>query len=498
MTVLAFSRETENFAQLIERRLGLRYEDSRYPALGEALQARARARRVEPAQYLLLLQSPAEHGEWRALAQILTVGETYFFRHIEQFRAFAEAALPDRLAAAGNRKLRVLSAGCSTGEEPYTLAMLVCETMPDRVRDVSIVALDLNAEALEKARAAEYPSWALRETPPPMLEKYFRRRGERYQLDDRIRAMVRYEERNLLDEEAALWHPASYDIIFCRNVLMYFGAQTMRRVVARFARALAPGGYLFAGHAETLRGASPDFHLCHTHGSFYYRHRATSAQIVVEEPPAPATLIGILDQDRSWAEAIRLSTEQVASLAPDVEIPVTPDAPARDLRAATDLLRHERYAEALIAMEDMPMNAEGDIDALLLRAVLLTHVGDLDQAARVCEEVLQIDGLSASAQYVLALCHEAAGDLRAARERDLLAAHLDPDFAMPHLHLGLLARKSGDLALAARELEQALSLLPSEEPGRLLLFGGGFGRNALVGLCRAELEVVQRGGVSHG
>jgi chemotaxis protein methyltransferase CheR len=124
---------------------------------------------------------------------------------------------------------------------------------------------------------------------------------------------------------------------------------------------------------------------------------------------------------------------------------------------------------------------------LLLRAVLLTHGGRLALAEETCRRLLALDELNAGAHYLLALCREGAGDRRAAAEHDQVAAYLDPAFAMPRLHLALLARRHGDRETARRELAQAALLLEREDASRLLLFGGGFGREALVALCRAEL-----------
>ena len=124
---------------------------------------------------------------------------------------------------------------------------------------------------------------------------------------------------------------------------------------------------------------------------------------------------------------------------------------------------------------------------ILLRAVLLTHGGDLAAAERLCAEVLKIDQMSAGAHYLTALCREDAGDRAGATDHDQVAAYLDPVFAMPRLHLGLLARRTGERDRARRELGEALVLLQREDASRLLLFAGGFGREGLIALCRAEL-----------
>jgi chemotaxis protein methyltransferase CheR len=159
-----------------------------------------------------------------------------------------------------------------------------------------------------------------------------------------------------------------------------------------------------------------------------------------------------------------------------------------------DLVRAECFAEALRLVESSPAEPwHGRTEALVLRAALLVHTGRVDHAAAACREVLDLDGLNAGAHYVLASCGEAGDDVRAAVHHHSTAAYLDAGFAMPRLRLGLLARQRGDVETARRELGRALALLPHEEPQRIVLFGGGFTRHALVRLCRAEL--VACGGV---
>jgi len=147
----------------------------------------------------------------------------------------------------------------------------------------------------------------------------------------------------------------------------------------------------------------------------------------------------------------------------------------------------ERFADALERLDRLPQEEARDPDVLLVRAVLLTHAGQLEAAERVCSELCARGAESAGAHYLLALCREGAGDRAGAVENDRMATSLDPGFAMPRLHLGLLARRAGDLRGAQIELGQALGLLAGEDAARILLFGGGFTREALTRLCRAEL-----------
>jgi chemotaxis protein methyltransferase CheR len=158
-----------------------------------------------------------------------------------------------------------------------------------------------------------------------------------------------------------------------------------------------------------------------------------------------------------------------------------------DLGMAIELMRLERFAEAEALLAALPLESARDPDVVLLRAVLLTHGGDLAAAERLCAEVLRMNEMSAGAHYLTALCREGAGDRAGAASHDQVAVYLDPGFAMPRMHLGLLARRAGNPAEARRELSDALMLLQREDPSRLLLFSGGFSREALIGICRAEL-----------
>lgn len=501
MTATLQPDDVERFRAAIARRLGLYFEDAKGGFLSEVLHRRIEARATDCATYLTALDNGTATQECSALAEELTVGETYFLRNIEQFHAFAEVCLAARMRArSGQRRLSVLSAGCASGEEAYTLAIVARGHVPDPSWEVAILGVDINPAALARAAKARYSAWALRETPPEIRDRWFQPVGRDYQLDDTVRASVKFEARNLVEDDPELWRPGRYDVIFCRNVMMYFTPGQAQALIDRIARSLAPGGHLFLGHAETLRGLSQDFHLRHTHETFYYQRRegigsqarTVSASTAPSTPSAAAPLAVALDGSDSWVEAIRRASERIQALA---ESPVKSAAPAAassarqraQLSTALELLRQERFGEALDQVRSLAPEAAGDPDVLLLHAALLAHRGRLSEAEEWCGKLLELDELNAGAHYVLALCREATGDRKGAVDHDRVAAYLDSAFAMPHLHLGLIARRCGDRDAARRELELALSLLQREDPSRLLLFGGGFGRDALVALCRAEL-----------
>jgi len=488
------------FRGAVGRALGLHLNTASAATVAEVLRRRAEANRLSCESYVRRCALAIDREETAALAQELTVGETSFYRNSDQFRALSEFVLPERLAArAGDKRLRLLSAGCASGEEAYSLAILLREAIPDRSWTASILALDANPAALAKAARARYGAWALRDLPEELRGRYFRVEGADHVLAEEVRTAVRFEERNLAEDDPGFWQCGEYDVIFCRNVLMYFTPENARGLVAHLALTIAEDGYLFLGHAETLRGLSQDFNLCHTNDTFYYRRKSAAALSAARTAPswaAPIATPAMSDAppDGAWPDAIEKASRRIAVLArgnrPDPwPAAATTDRATRpqDLSRAIDFLRTERYGEAIASLRLLPPESADDPAALLLLATVLAHSGALAAAAEAAQRLLGIDEFNAGAHYVLALCRDGSSDRNGALFHFRAAAYLDPGFAMPRLHLGLLARRSGDRAGARREFAQAIALLQREDDTRVLMFGGGFDRDALVALSRTEM-----------
>jgi chemotaxis protein methyltransferase CheR len=252
--------------------------------------------------------------------------------------------------------------------------------------------------------------------------------------------------------------------------------------------------------------------LRHTHETFYYQRPEAHETTCVVNVPQPRddhdsfqrSVPAVVEPGDSWFNTIRRASERIANLTQEKSGPAiggsgstsghsarskTAPTPALwDRALAIELLRKERFQEATELLRVLPEESKADPDTQLLLAVLLANGGDLPEAENVCLRVLKIDELNAGAHYVMALCREHAGDREAAVEHDQAATYLDSAFAMPHLHLGLVAKRSADAETARRELGLALPLLDREDASRILLFGGGFTRKALVEFCRAELH----------
>jgi chemotaxis protein methyltransferase CheR len=224
--------------------------------------------------YLDLLTTGPDHdGEIRNLLNEVTIGDTCFFRNKAQLEALSKVVLPkvmETRAKLSSRRVKLWSCGCSTGEEPYTLAMLLEESAA-RVKGWAweINATDLNDQSLAKANEGLYDEYALRNTPAFFRQKYFAARGHRFAISEAVKERVNFSRLNLRDDSKVLFMKGN-DVIFCSNVLIYFDADSKRRVVQHLYNNLTPGGYLFLGNAESLYGVSEEFHLVHFPGATAY------------------------------------------------------------------------------------------------------------------------------------------------------------------------------------------------------------------------------------
>ncbi len=218
-------------------------------------------------QYYEYVSGSARMVEVPLLLNEITVGETCFFRNPSQLDAMRKIALPKILQAREKlsvKKLRIWSAGCSTGEEPYTLAMMLLSEplMQNKGYDFEVMATDLNERSIASCQQGIYDNYAVRNTPPDVLKKYFKPNDGRHELSAEVKAKVKFQRVNLL-EDARMLFLKSMDIVFCCNVLIYFDNASKQRVISHFFNNLLEHGYLLLGHAESLYGISDAFQLVH-------------------------------------------------------------------------------------------------------------------------------------------------------------------------------------------------------------------------------------------
>ncbi len=224
--------------------------------------------------YFRFLKFRDDGSAFQELINSLTTNETYFFREFDQLAVFAEECLPmvcEAKEKRGIKRLRLWSAGCSTGEEPYTLAIILLEMIDDIDDwDAKIDATDIDTEALEKAKRGVYGPRSVRYVPEEYFKKYFVKTAEGFAVTEEVKRLVRFSHLNLFDDEK-MKRMRGYDFIFCRNVLIYFDDASRKKVVSHFYNALLPGGFIFLGHSESLSRITTAFEAKRIGGMIVYQ-----------------------------------------------------------------------------------------------------------------------------------------------------------------------------------------------------------------------------------
>jgi len=256
----------QRLSQQIYQKLGLYFDERKIYFLKKRVEKRMEVLGMDdPRDYVFMVTYGDKDGlEMQALANLVTTNETYMFREYDQLQAFANHCLPEVLSAKqarGDRTLRIWSAGCSSGEEPYTLAMIVQEVFPQAQSwDCEIVATDIDENMLRHVAGARYGKRSVSDVPVEYREKYLIEDGDEWVVRGRTAALVRARHLNLSDR-MAMRSMRGFDFVFCRNVLIYFDDLSRKAVVDHFYNALNPGGYIFLGHSESVGRASTAFKL---------------------------------------------------------------------------------------------------------------------------------------------------------------------------------------------------------------------------------------------
>jgi chemotaxis protein methyltransferase CheR len=465
---------------LIASRLGLDFPEGRRQELERALTRACRASSFPgPEAYIAWLATlPEGSFEWRRLAGHLTVGETYFFRDRTCFEALEQQVLPSLIAARRSEdvpRLRLWSAGCATGEEPYSLAILLDRLLPDRAEwSLTILATDINLEALEAAERGCYRAWALREAPPWIRERYFHRRGaETFELDPTIRRMVTFTPLNLAENgyPAAVTNTSAMDLIVCRNVLMYFTREAQQATVARLRQALVAGGWLIVSPAEGSADLFRPLVPVNVPGAIFYRKEIADLRLVTSDTAHVASAAG--GKDDKFCEFGAESREasgwhRAAANAPDNQSQIPgprPPIPA-------------------------PQPLTPDTRPLLERARALADQGHLEEARRVCEAATAQDRLDPEAHLLFAAICQEQGEIPATMEALRRVIYLDPDSASANFLMGSLLVRQGQRTRARRHLATALRLLRSVAHDEAVPGGEGLTAGRLLETTQMCLDMI--------
>lgn len=272
--------EFRNLRDFIYEQCGIYIADNRKYLLENRLANRLKKLSLKNfSEYFYYLQyDSGRAAELNKLFEVITTNETSFYRNPPQLKVFQENILSAVIREQrdnGNKSLRIWSAGCSTGEEPYTLAMIILEVLGSEASawDIVISANDLSERVLQSARRGIYSDYSLRTTPPEIIKRYFNKVDDGFEVKDQVRKMVSFGQINLKDKNQ-LKAVSRSEIVFCRNVIIYFDDEMKKQVISAFYDNLKPGGYLIIGHSESLHNISRAFKPIHYPGAIIYQKEA--------------------------------------------------------------------------------------------------------------------------------------------------------------------------------------------------------------------------------
>ncbi|MEX1184197.1 MAG: CheR family methyltransferase [Gemmatimonadota bacterium] len=370
-----------------------------------------------------------------ALLTAVTVGETYFFRDTPQIEMIRSRILPD-LASCRPAGVRAWSAGCATGEEAYTLALLLLEA--EAAGDEKVLGTDLSIHRLSRARAGRYRAWSLRGVDEATVQRHFRRRGAWYELDAEVRRRVEFRRLNLLEEQD--W-PRGMDLVLCRNVLIYLDAASVSRVARRLLGALAPGGWLVLGAADPLLCDLPGCETVLTDAGVAYRPSSGRPARRALQPSVSAAVPAMAD---NVPAAERRKPKPRHPAAPKPRTPVAAPTPPASAPA--------------------PEAAPAAIDAAVDHIWDLADRGLLRAAVSACDAALEGWGARADLLGLKAMVLIAARNDAAAGAAARHALYLDPGHVVAHMALGEALALSGDSVPADRAFHNAERLLADLAP----------------------------------
>jgi chemotaxis protein methyltransferase CheR len=406
----------------------------------------------------LLKESEKGDVELDELIAELTIGETYFFRYREQFEALRSTIFPDIIARnQASRRLRIWSAGCATGAEAYSIAILLKRELSASLAgwDVSITGTDINRGFLGRAREGKFDEWAFRSTPDEVRRTCFQRAGDSWFISSEYKDGVGFQYHNLVKHPfpSLLNNLCFFDLILCRNAMIYFSRDIMRGLITQFHQCLVDGGWLLVGHAEPNPELFKSFQTIIIPGTTLYRKGRE-----LEYP------VGLCEME-CYSPSIDL---QELAMVPNS----ASEAPAEQLAKAD--------------------NATSTATLQLSDVRLLADQGDWEAAARCSLKLLETDGLNPKVHFYYSLVLEQMGLHSDAEQSLRRAIYLDRAFVLAHYYLGLILQKRGDRRGAIRSFENVGNIVRTMDVGLVFADADEITAVDLLNLTETHLEVLRR------
>ena len=450
--------------ELISGKIGLNINERKLDELEKALlKGFSHSQYSSLQEYMMwLIKIPISSPDWRRLIEILTVNETYFFRNAPQFEAFRTEIFPSIIDAKrqqNKKELRIWSAGCSTGEEPYSFAILLSEILPDfRKWNIFILGTDINHSSLEKARQGFYREWSFRDVPQRIKSEYFTSQDGGFVIRPDIQQMVTFNYLNLVEN----CYPSFYnqttdmDMIICRNVVIYFSNQTTESVMERFSQTLDTHGWLVVGHSEPMTTIRHTFNPVNIQNALFYRK---PQPYTVKDKPA-FTPVSSLKKDYSINSSAKTSggfshpENKIRTVGHSSGKKLIKPPDRQDLFFKTEmnkLVGAGKWQQAIQEIIHKIQEKPDVVDFYLDIAKIFADQKMLDKALQWCDKALKLDKSYLPSFFMTSLVYQELNRLDDAEKLLKQAIYVNPDFIFGHFHLAMIYQKSGNFQKAEKE-----------------------------------------------
>jgi chemotaxis protein methyltransferase CheR len=506
----------DRYRAIVRQRAGIEIPDNRKTDLEKGVFAALEvtgAANPDALYELLAEKGPRGAAAFEAMVPAITINETHFFRNRPQMKALETEILPQLIEARRDtRKLRIWSAACSSGEEPYSLAILIDRLLPDRDNwDVLIHGTDIDHTALAKAHTGMYGNWSFREVPQDVKDEYFTQTDEhRFELASKIRRMVKFSRLNLVDDR----YPAPenvtdrMDLVVCRNVLIYFKEETIQRIVDRFHESLVDGGWLVVGHAEPSQEIFGRFQVKNYPGTIVYRRvRAAaaapqpvvaptprSAQSTVHRAQTPSRPAAPAKRVRNPQSAIRTPAKPVAKVRPlrpvGGKVNAGPVAKSGPVEEAFALFERGHSGEAINQLEKLAAESPQDPRAPYLLAKIFASKLRFPEAERWIDVAIANRELAPEAHYLRGIVLQEQKRFEDALEAFRRSVFLDQTFALGHFAAAGIFGRTGQAPRAQKSLATVAELLAGKPADQPLPEGDGLTVGRLLELVTLQQQLV--------
>ncbi|HJW86138.1 MAG TPA: CheR family methyltransferase [Candidatus Brocadiaceae bacterium] len=483
----------EAFCRFILARTGIIIQAHQFDNLRSAVSSACKRFGYASAfEYLTKLEQGANPPrELEFLISAITVRESYFFRDQDQIDFIRDIWLPGVMPKklSGEKRLRIWSAGCSGGEEVYTIAILLMEALPDvQTWDINLLGTDINSVVLSDAASGIYKDWAFRTTPKHIQDKYFVKKDAAFLLHPNVRKMAQFKYLNLNEETFShnldTTHP--FDMVLCRNVFIYLDHRIVQGILKKFVSLLSSDGVLILGASDLVETNIPDLELHHHQNMFYYQHRQEVFALAKEirhsvRPPI---------EDKHPPKRVQEKAPLPKKTASTTPAPKPQEKPTvREEVIAMD--RNGLWHEIPVFVDAYTAGHGEDAFLTGMKAKALAGLGNLVAAVDLCNHSIELDKTCKYCYYIKATILIEMGKLEDAQHALRRAIYLDHHFFEAHFHLGQLLVRFHNYKAGLKSLRNALELAEKADPERLLFIEQELTCGQLVEILKSEIGVYE-------